>query len=792
MNAVLSKSGASILILACLLIASAYAQDNSGQGKNAGFAHPLEMSSRQVLDNTAPFGNQKANSESANDLVYAGSAQWSARIDIELHGDLLYCAMVNGLMIYDVSDPEIPSLLAQIYLDRNVTNVEISDNLLYLGFANGDIAIYGLSDPMSPNKLGEHNSDFGGVTALTIWNNLAFVGQNTYGMEIVDITQSENPFCLGLHPTQGHAPHGYDVIGDTVYVAAGRLWAFDVSTPSMPDSIACIEVPEYGWDVQVVDTLAYVAGRSDVQPYMYSELSIFNISDLTKPQLLSSFRMSCNIYGVEIVDSLAYVAAGESGVAIFDIGNPGEIMVVGCFGGTGMTNQILVIDSIVYASSYRPSFVESMPMGYRDICADTFIPEIKYFGDLIVLDVSNPVEPTEISRIVNPDLATSVSLYSDLAVVCSEMFGGVTISRFDNAGHLELISRTQVAGYPQAAIMRGNYIYVASIWGGLGIVEASDIANPFQIGQYDTIGMAIDVALSGNYAVITDGFGFSIIDVSNPEMPQLVNRYGTSGFSLEVEISGNYLFLSDREGGLKIFGIADIYNPVLKTTYPEVGDGWSRTYLAVHGDILCLSKANAVVEFLDISNPVEPEFISEFHCMYTMYGLSMNKDIAIIAYSWYGIDVVDITDIQNPVSAAEHDTPFIAYDVAVNSDYIFVADCFSLLCFFPPNVSDIDNHEGNIPGLPSGIELYPNFPNPFNPSTQIRFSIPRVTDVTLEIFNVLGQRVTTLVDKRLPAGEHTVEWDGCDADGKRVASGIYLYRLTAGEYSTSKQMVLSK
>jgi hypothetical protein len=94
--------------------------------------------------------------------------------------------------------------------------------------------------------------------------------------------------------------------------------------------------------------------------------------------------------------------------------------------------------------------------------------------------------------------------------------------------------------------------------------------------------------------------------------------------------------------------------------------------------------------------------------------------------------------------------------------------------------------------LPTDFSLHQNHPNPFNPSTEIRFSIPRVSDVTLEIFNVLGQRITTLVDKRLPAGEHAVQWDGCDMDGKRVASGIYLYRLTAGEFSTSKQMILSK
>jgi hypothetical protein len=103
--------------------------------------------------------------------------------------------------------------------------------------------------------------------------------------------------------------------------------------------------------------------------------------------------------------------------------------------------------------------------------------------------------------------------------------------------------------------------------------------------------------------------------------------------------------------------------------------------------------------------------------------------------------------------------------------------------------SDVNDVEA---GLPRGYLLHQNHPNPFNPSTEIRFSIPRVADVTLEIFNVIGQKVNTLLDKRLPAGEHAVTWDGCDMNGKRAASGIYLYRLTAGEYTSSKRMILSK
>jgi len=88
--------------------------------------------------------------------------------------------------------------------------------------------------------------------------------------------------------------------------------------------------------------------------------------------------------------------------------------------------------------------------------------------------------------------------------------------------------------------------------------------------------------------------------------------------------------------------------------------------------------------------------------------------------------------------------------------------------------------------------LLSNYPNPFNPTTTIRYTLPEPAVVTLEVYNTLGQRLVTLVNDRQLDGEHTVEWDGCDASGGAVASGIYFYRLTAGDHAESRKMMLMK
>ena len=91
---------------------------------------------------------------------------------------------------------------------------------------------------------------------------------------------------------------------------------------------------------------------------------------------------------------------------------------------------------------------------------------------------------------------------------------------------------------------------------------------------------------------------------------------------------------------------------------------------------------------------------------------------------------------------------------------------------------------------PQGFALGHNYPNPFNPSTIIPYQIPTAAHVRLEVFNILGQRVATLVDADRPAGFHAAQWDATDAAGRAVGAGVYIYRLVSGGATLSRRMVL--
>ena len=93
-------------------------------------------------------------------------------------------------------------------------------------------------------------------------------------------------------------------------------------------------------------------------------------------------------------------------------------------------------------------------------------------------------------------------------------------------------------------------------------------------------------------------------------------------------------------------------------------------------------------------------------------------------------------------------------------------------------------------GRPEGFALGQNYPNPFNPSTVIPYQLATAGRVRLEVFNVLGQRVATLVDGDRSAGVHTAVWDATDESGRAVGAGVYIYRLRGGGASWSRRMVL--
>ncbi|MBN1213175.1 MAG: T9SS type A sorting domain-containing protein [candidate division Zixibacteria bacterium] len=144
-----------------------------------------------------------------------------------------------------------------------------------------------------------------------------------------------------------------------------------------------------------------------------------------------------------------------------------------------------------------------------------------------------------------------------------------------------------------------------------------------------------------------------------------------------------------------------------------------------------------------------------------------------------------------PISSSQYNFPTNAKlrfmcDASGNSDDVYIdaiefrgsssgASSFSIMS------------SGNEVVMPEEFSLFQNYPNPFNPTTNIKFTLPEVSSVELSIYNIMGQKVATLINGELSAGEHDVSWN---ASG--YASGIYFYRLQTSEFTETKKMILLK
>jgi len=102
-------------------------------------------------------------------------------------------------------------------------------------------------------------------------------------------------------------------------------------------------------------------------------------------------------------------------------------------------------------------------------------------------------------------------------------------------------------------------------------------------------------------------------------------------------------------------------------------------------------------------------------------------------------------------------------------------------------VEDFDSPEQLLPRITA---VYKNFPNPFNPMTKINFDLHKTTLVQIQVFDISGARVATLVDRSMPAGHHKVVWNGRDHKDRAVSSGVYLYQFRAGNVSKTQRMML--
>ncbi|TFB09635.1 choice-of-anchor B family protein [Candidatus Marinimicrobia bacterium MT.SAG.3] len=376
-------------------------------------------------------------------------------------------------------------------------------------------------------------------------------------------------------------------------------------------------------------------------------------------------------------------------------------------------------------------------------------------GDVWMIDLSEPENPTVVSTFGN----------------------GIDIKTFDH--------------------------YVVTSGGG--IYDVADVTNPVLVGTFPA---AHNIFVSYPYLFLAcsgDGVELNqIYDITRPLAPVFVRDYGSDCH--DVTVINDTLYNAGGFIGIEIFDISDINNHVLLTSFRlenlyshNVWPTEDRKYLLLTDEAVTAKAGFWGLTIWDIQDMSSPMMVAQYKIRDrpNIHNVYVRGDHAYISHYVDGLRILDIADPTNPVEVG-------FYDTFPGSDDDIFFGAFGTYPFLPSGlilISDTDSGlyvvrfdsvEVDIVGEESGalqqnFTLYQNHPNPFNPETVIEYELPMRSEVSLIIYNLRGEEVVRLVKSTVPAGNHRVSWDASN-----VSSGIYFYRLQAGDFVLTRKMVLLK
>jgi len=724
---------------------------------------------------------------------------------VTVSGDHVYVAdNYYGLQVIDISDPATPTLVGTYNTSGEALDVTVSGDYAYVADGTSGLHVIDISDPTTPTFAG--TCDTYHALGVTVSGDHAFVADYGSGLQVIDISDPTHPALAGAYDTPGIA-WAVTVSGNHAYVADGStgLVAIDISDPATPTLAGTYNTPGEAIDVTVSGDIAYVADGT-------SGLHVIDISDPTTP----TFAGTCDTYhalGVTVSGYRAFVADYGSGLHVIDISDPTTPALVGTCDTPQYAYKVTVSGDHAYVADgtsglrviqvFQSDFDSNNNIGqslnmnstdkmiYKARLVATQTDSIDWYLSLEFglawfpvasngswIDIMLPssdlrwrsthrwavpgVNPT-VTHIEIDWLYQSAS--TDSIVDIPDDQGGWVLAHFTrSANDFEEETSQPIANY-------GIWRRVDSVSLTAALKAEASPAN-----EINSTGDALD--MGDQPVVIYQGQTYV---QSRPDLAATSFPPGTWVWVATVpavqqdEYIASVPTVADSSG-------SGINHTVLvvtaHTTTPSVwyvsepDSGWSVDNIAPAAPV-----GFAVAYNTGSGNHLtwDPSPAEDFH----YFRVYRSNDPDFVPSPSDLVYSTTDTDWSDP----DYDGWNVYYKITA-LDYVENESD-------PASPGTVTSADG--PEVPGAFALYPNVPNPFNPSTTIRYDVPSEGGaVTLRIYDVGGRLVRTLVEGPQTAGQKTVIWDGKDDGGRSVASGVYFSRLQAPGYNRTMKMVLLK
>ncbi len=685
----------------------------------------------------------------------------------------------EGVHVLDISDLDNIRDVARI-ADIHATAVAVQNHNLYLGINNEGIYSFDVSDPIRPRE-----KEFVRMPDCT-FNTLRIQGDY---------------LCVGAISAAGKG---------LSFIKIGHDETFEPEWSSATIAIAS--------DIEIRNHRAYV-GVDD-------KLLVLDVTNMSSPQAVDSIAFSSweQILGVTIYGDYGCLAAGDGGFIIVDLASH-EIV-----------SRITDLDPLV------PTDID-YPIAVRIVDSLAYVHYNIYDCPLAVINIADPMNPVVLSNYYPPDNISKFVIANHAAYI-ADLTSGLRVVNVRDPYHL-----AETHGYDdceqdlQIAGMNGDMLYIQQR-DRLLAVDVSDPRQPRERAAYrwvdpdpplywrhpmilqtEIIGIvgymlcgdeywskrylySLDLSDPDRIAILDslelkEGRGFiyadsrisiqeencfQIVNVSDPRHLYLAEK--TSNDFSNISILEDGYILKSHSDGFYICSHEHLDDPQWIGPFDRQGLSWSVQHgQIVDGMFYAASYRNFAIysisdtRQLSVTTIPNPDGSPDFW----ISDLKVVDRIAYISLRGRGIEIWDIGDPQSVARIGYDESSSLANGLTVQGSLIYVAAETHLGIYnnLIPNAADPARDM-----TPQSCELYPNFPNPFNATTTIAFDLPNSGDVSLTVFNTIGQQVATLADGSFMAGHHQIQWNGCSSSGTSLASGMYFYRLQTGKAVINRQMIL--
>lgn len=712
-------------------------------------------------------------------------------------------------------------LASQVLFGQQTLNVSLLGNFgkgegeSKAVFAAGSLVFYGLgnkvqiasfSNPSAPVRIGSVilSDVVEALVRTSIGGNQYIVASGGSKMWIINV---QNPTTPSLVSTVDVAPgttcEGIATSGTYAYIAAGGAGfkVYSIANPASPTLAASIDSLEYCENVVISSPYAYIAaaGRSHIvnistptapvytgriagyggyhqyinvrSGYAYvcnydAGLQVINVTNPSNPVNVLEIPSMPRTASIVFDGNYAYVAVGDSGMKIFNVVNPAAPVFVSRISTTGRAAFV----------SYGAITIGGTPTGHIFVSNRNPAPGIS------AINVSNPSAPATSAFLGALAAATGSAFspfYSNGNVYVAYGTAGLRIIDVTNASQPSLLSTLALGGESRGVVVSGNYAYVAAMDSGVHVIDVTNAGSPVRLRTING-SRSRGIAISGNYVyVATRDSGLVVLNITTPANPTWLTN--VRGIDVEnVAAAGNVVGTSFYSS-IRFYDVTNPASPVARGSTPTFRVG--NEGFAIAGNYAYVPDGDSLKIF-NITNLLTPTLISKVRTGGYGYMAAVAGNYCYVAVEAAGVRAINISNPALPVEDGYYDGVPQSRGITANGGSIYATEKIDGLSVYR---NDLVTSVGGKEIVPTRFDLLQNYPNPFNPVTNIAIELSERAFVTLEIYNLLGERVAILLKKQMPAGSFNVTFNA-----SALPSGMYLYRMQANGFSSVRKMLLLK